>query len=196
LRASGDERATQALKAMEALETDHVAATAGHEEVDRLFRQWIDSGTLADTPRLVQVLDELTRLYQRHLRVEDKELFPLAAQLLNKEQLVRLGNEMAARRGIVLCNEQHKPQGDAMTIKHTIDVRTIPGPQRHPLIFRTFEALEKGEALELVNDHDPFPLRSQFNMMKRGQFDWTYLQQGPELWRVRIGRLEAAPVQA
>ena len=83
-----------------------------------------------------------------------------------------------------------------MTIKHTIDVRTIPGPQRHPLIFRTFESLAKDEALELINDHDPFPLRSQFNMMKRGQFDWTYLQQGPDLWRVRIGRLEAAPVQA
>ena len=70
-----------------------------------------------------------------------------------------------------------------------IDVRAIPGPQRHPLIFQTFETLRAGEALELINDHDPFPLQSQFNMMKRGQFSWDYLQEGPDVWRVRIGRV-------
>ncbi len=47
-----------------------------------------------------------------------------------------------------------------MAVKHTIDVRSIPGPQRHPLIFHTFDALAPGEALELVNDHDPFPLQN------------------------------------
>ena len=79
-----------------------------------------------------------------------------------------------------------------MSTKDTIDVRTIPGPQRHPFIFRTFETLQPGEALELVNDHDPFPLRNQFTFTKRGQFSWDYLQQGPELWRVRIGKVAPA----
>jgi uncharacterized protein (DUF2249 family) len=77
-----------------------------------------------------------------------------------------------------------------MTTKNTIDVRTIPGPQRHPLIFNTFESLQVGEALEIVNNHDPFPLQNQFNFMKRGQFQWEYLEQGPETWRVRIARVE------
>jgi uncharacterized protein (DUF2249 family) len=81
-----------------------------------------------------------------------------------------------------------------VSTKSTIDVRTIPGPQRHPLIFQTFELLQPGEAFELVNDHDPFPLRNQFNLIKRGQFSWDYLQEGPELWRVRIAKL--APAQA
>jgi uncharacterized protein (DUF2249 family) len=80
--------------------------------------------------------------------------------------------------------------------KSTIDVRTIPGPQRHPLIFRTFESLQPGEALELVNDHDPFPLQNQFNFMKRGQFSWDYLEQGPQLWRVRIAKLASAQVSS
>lgn len=43
--------------------------------------------------------------------------------------------------------------------------------------------------VELVNDHDPFPLQNQFNFMKRGQFSWDYLQEGPDLWRVRIGKV-------
>jgi uncharacterized protein (DUF2249 family) len=33
-----------------------------------------------------------------------------------------------------------------MSSQDTIDVRTIPGPQRHPLIFNTFEKLEPGQA--------------------------------------------------
>ena len=77
-----------------------------------------------------------------------------------------------------------------MSTEHTIDVRQIPGPQRHPLIFHTFETLQPGEALELINDHDPFPLRDQFHFMKRGQFTWDYLRE--DVWHVRIGKVERA----
>ena len=72
-----------------------------------------------------------------------------------------------------------------------IDVRTIAPDQRHALIFSTFEGLAKGQALELVNDHDPAPLRQQFNARLPGQFDWQYLEQGPT-WRVAITRTQAA----
>lgn len=82
-----------------------------------------------------------------------------------------------------------------MSTKTTIDVRQIPGPQRHQLIFQTFESLQNGEALELVNDHDPFPLQNQFNVMKHGQFNWDYLQQGPEIWRVRISKIAKPPAK-
>jgi uncharacterized protein (DUF2249 family) len=77
-----------------------------------------------------------------------------------------------------------------MEAKTIIDVRTIPAPQRHPLIFSTFDSLQPDEALELVNDHDPFPLQNKFNFMKRGQFHWEYLQEGPDVWRVRIARIQ------
>ena len=40
------------------------------------------------------------------------------------------------------------------------DVRDLP-PQRHPKIFDAFEALERGESLTLVNDHEPTPLYHQ-----------------------------------
>jgi uncharacterized protein (DUF2249 family) len=72
-----------------------------------------------------------------------------------------------------------------------IDVRTIAPRERHPLIFSTFGALPPGEALELVNDHDPRPLFYQFNAELPGQFSWDYLEQGPDTWRVAIGRVKA-----
>lgn len=72
-----------------------------------------------------------------------------------------------------------------------IDVRTIPPRERHPLLFKTFDGLEPGQAFELVNDHDPKPLFYQFQMERPDKVEWEYLEQGPETWRVRIGRRAA-----
>ncbi|MBW7902677.1 MAG: DUF2249 domain-containing protein [Rhodocyclaceae bacterium] len=84
---------------------------------------------------------------------------------------------------------------NAPTCKTTVDVRTIPPRERHPLIFGTFDELAPGEALLLINDHDPKPLFYQFQAESRGEFTWDYLEAGPEVWQVRIGRADAdAPV--
>jgi uncharacterized protein (DUF2249 family) len=40
----------------------------------------------------------------------------------------------------------------------TLDVRDIPPAERHPTIHDAFADLESGEALTLVNDHEPKPL--------------------------------------
>lgn len=73
-----------------------------------------------------------------------------------------------------------------------IDVREIPPRDRHPLIFSTFSGLATGQALELVNDHDPRPLYFQFNDRVPGQFAWDYLERGP-VWRVAITRTQDGP---
>ncbi len=74
----------------------------------------------------------------------------------------------------------------------TLDVRTIPPAQRHPMIFQRFNALPVGGSFVLVNDHDPKPLYYQLNFEYSGQLGWDYLEQGPKVWRVRISRAAAA----
>lgn len=69
-----------------------------------------------------------------------------------------------------------------------VDVREMVPRDRHPTILTTFGALARGQALELVNDHDPRPLRHQFEARLPGSFTWEYLEEGPEVWRVRIGK--------
>jgi uncharacterized protein (DUF2249 family) len=69
-----------------------------------------------------------------------------------------------------------------------LDVRTEPPARRHELIFATYHALAPGSSYVLVNDHDPKPLRYQFEAEHAGEFTWQYLEQGPEVWRVEIGR--------
>ena len=75
-----------------------------------------------------------------------------------------------------------------MTELQTLDVRPIPPAQRHPLIFQAFEALGPGAGFILINDHDPKPLFYQFKFELEGRFTWDYVEQGPETWRVRIGK--------
>ena len=67
-----------------------------------------------------------------------------------------------------------------------LDVRVIPPREKHPAIFSAFDGLQPGAAFMLVNDHDPFPLRYQFEAERAGQFEWEYLEQGPVVWRVSL----------
>jgi uncharacterized protein (DUF2249 family) len=70
-----------------------------------------------------------------------------------------------------------------------LDVRTLPAPRRHELIFRALDELAGGAAITLVNDHDPKPLRYQLEATRPGNFSWDYVERGPEAWRVRIARI-------
>jgi uncharacterized protein (DUF2249 family) len=71
----------------------------------------------------------------------------------------------------------------------TIDVREVAPRDRHPPIFDGFAGLAPGQAPRSVNDHDPKPLSSRFMAEHPGEVGWAYLEQGPEVWQVRISRL-------
>ncbi len=73
-----------------------------------------------------------------------------------------------------------------------LDVREIVPRERHELIFATFDRLAPGQSFVLINDHDPKPLYYQFQAEQPGKVGWEYLEQGPEVWRVRIGRTSAS----
>ncbi len=69
-----------------------------------------------------------------------------------------------------------------------VDVRTLVPMQRHATIFRLVGELKAGESFILVNDHDPKPLYYQLEAEHPGEFSWTYVERGPEVWRVEIGK--------
>ena len=87
----------------------------------------------------------------------------------------------------------HSPaRGDAAIDADELDVRSVPKPQRHPLIFARFDQLPVGGSFVLVNSHDPKHLREEFDRDHPGAYDWTYLSTGEErLWRIRITRRTA-----
>lgn len=77
---------------------------------------------------------------------------------------------------------------DWRTAERVVDVREITPSVRHEVIAQLFKNLPPLAGLEIVNDHDPKRLRIEFEARFGDQFVWTYLEEGPDLWRVRISR--------
>ncbi|MCO5175375.1 MAG: DUF2249 domain-containing protein [Thermomicrobiales bacterium] len=67
-----------------------------------------------------------------------------------------------------------------------VDVRGMVPRDRHPMIFEKIDGLAAGETMRLVNDHDPKPLYYQLMAERPGAIAWEYLEEGPEVWQVRM----------
>jgi uncharacterized protein (DUF2249 family) len=98
-----------------------------------------------------------------------------------------------ATKGCVLENKvrklKSKTGGEHMSIKmETLDLRLLPPQERHAKIFQTWNNLEPGNSMKIINDHDPKPLRYQFEAEQKGKFQWEYEQEGPVDWIVNIRR--------
>lgn len=73
---------------------------------------------------------------------------------------------------------------------HTLDLRPMPPFERHEKIFTLWGDLKTGEALKIINDHDPKPLWYQFEVEYKGKYSWEYEQKGPKDWIVKIKKVD------
>jgi uncharacterized protein (DUF2249 family) len=70
--------------------------------------------------------------------------------------------------------------------ERVINVADIDPQHRHAILFRLFEHLTIDQSLQIVVDHDPRRLRMQLESQFGTRCQWSYLEQGPDLWRVRL----------
>lgn len=128
----------------------------------------------------------LNAVFQSHVEKENEILLPaladagvdLAALLKGMQEV--LGGEPDAAEAV---EEERAPAESP-----ELDVRRLVPARRHEQIFATFGGLTARTAFVLVNDHDPKPLYYQFAAEHPGEFTWEYLESGPAVWKVRIGR--------
>lgn len=101
MRDTDDSGIRAALEKIDALEADHEVAKRAHDEVEQLGQKWLTAGALSgdESARFVTLLRELKSIYERHIAVEDNEIFPLAKAVLDSTALRDVGREMAERRG-------------------------------------------------------------------------------------------------
>jgi uncharacterized protein (DUF2249 family) len=128
--------------------------------------------------RLRELALRLDAIFELHLAKEERIYLPLIEEHVNE----------ARQRNVLEAIHGYHEKERNMSEDRPLDVRDIVPRERHTLIFETFTALKPGEAFVLINDHDPRPLYYQFQAEHTGQFSWNYLEQGPEVWRVRIAR--------
>ncbi|MDQ0687383.1 uncharacterized protein (DUF2249 family) [Streptomyces achromogenes] len=132
--------------------------------------------TTDDTTSGTAIAEVIEAVLAVHLAAEEMVLLPALAALPGADLPALVTDMLTLLAGGEL---DHPP---------VLDVREIPHGRRHPRIFALYARLGPSEGFVLVNNHDPKPLRREFEATHPGTHTWDYLESGPEIWRVRIGK--------
>lgn len=89
---------------IDSLENDHRWADQQHAQVDAICRRWIETGAICEDDRtqLKTILASLLSFYDRHIKLEESEVFRAARALLSASGKESMGEEMANRRGLTI----------------------------------------------------------------------------------------------
>jgi len=186
LYARGRERETTALLVQ--------ALTADHDQIKGLF-ETLDS--VSAPGEAAAAAGAARALYEAHLARQNDLLLPglakagvaIAGLIDDRPELAGGSRKQAeVKAQVVTAPDGQAPTIEPVTGTEELDVRTLSHQARHGVILGKMQALTETGALILINDHDPLPLKYQAEAMWPDQFVWTYLDEGPEEWRVSIAR--------
>ena len=121
---------------------------------------------------LASLVNEALRLLARSaLTVEEGCRIAARAWWLARPVAPEAANRLNATLHRLSKNASPKEVAMPQT-ERILDVRREPPARRHELIFDTYHALGEGEGFVLVNDHDPKPLRYQFEAEYPAAYSW------------------------
>lgn len=167
----------------------------------------------ADGPvRAASAARALLVMFQSHLAKENELVLPLLASradvsvadlLAGMHEL--LGADEADGQDRPAHEHEHEQIGTDSGCAHDctcgetdgpgypeLDVRQVPHKIRHATVFGALEAIAPGGGLVLVAPHDPLPLLAQVQQRWPGGFAVTYLERGPEAWRLSLVRTDVS----
>jgi uncharacterized protein (DUF2249 family) len=72
-----------------------------------------------------------------------------------------------------------------------IDVRELEGPDHCQAVLGAFDLLAPDETLVVVSDHAPRKLRRHLQADRKGEFEWSPLEEGSDRFRTEIARRDA-----
>lgn len=72
----------------------------------------------------------------------------------------------------------------------SINVSQIPPEERVSSIFKAFDQLQVGEAIEVISDHNTKGLIGMFERERPYAFNCSYTIKGPDVWKMNIKKTE------
>lgn len=169
-----------------------------------VLTELVDQLAEADPTGSLASAGALQTLFDSHLTKENEQLLPALAQAPGValadllESMHRAlaedarstagagpaGADAEGHAGGHSCScGEHDPAGDP-----ELDARVVPHAIRHATIFGALDAVRPGAGMVLVAPHDPLPLLRQIEQRQPGAFEVSYLERGPEAWRLRFAR--------
>jgi uncharacterized protein (DUF2249 family) len=186
---------------------------AEHRAVARLVAELESAGTAVDAAGAARAL---AALFDVHLEKENSLVLPLllatddvslarilggmhdllgaSAQAAGEHGSCGCGGDRAdaPARGSCGCGGDRAEVADApapvLSVDARLDVRSVPHAQRHARVLSAVSELPADGALVLIAPHAPMPLLAEIDRRFPGQIDGQWLQEGPDVWQVRLHR--------
>ena len=177
---------------------------AEHTAIVGLVKEVAES---ADLVRAAAAAKALQVMFDSHLAKENELVLPLlvaaadvsVAELLGGMHELLGGEEAGHDHGHDHGQATPEPVGHGEG--HTcncgekdaagypeLDARAVPHAIRHATIFGALDAVRPGGGMILVAPHDPLPLLAQVEQRAPGAFEVSYVERGPEAWRLAFVR--------
>ena len=172
------------------------ALVADHRVITRLVDRVANAD---DAVSVAGAAASLEALFLTHLAKENEQVLPFLAadpSVSVSELLGGMRHELGGQHADTVPQEsgcdgscgcgERDGSGDV-----ELDARGVPHAIRHATIFGALDSLRADAALVLVAPHDPLPLLAQLEQRSPGAFEVSYLERGPEAWRLRLLRRAA-----
>lgn len=150
----------------------------------------------ASTPILVAAKAKaLGALFDSHLVKENEQILPLlaASKDVSLAKILDGMHELLGGPGQDSdtgcggeCTCGHEDSFDSLP---ELDARQVPHAIRHATIFGALDSVASGSGMVLVAPHDPLPLLQQLESRSPGRFSISYLERGPEAWKIQFLRM-------
>jgi uncharacterized protein (DUF2249 family)/hemerythrin-like domain-containing protein len=166
------------------MKMDHVEFRKAKRELFQLSHNYWTYEFSLFKNRVVELGEYLSRELSGHIFKEDNILYQIALQVLTPEEWEEI--KVGCDRIGYCCFTPDDVAKPRKTVN--LDLRPLPPFQRHEKIMKIWNDLKPGETLRITNDHDPKPLRYQFEAEYPQVHSWEYEQNGPSDWVVKISR--------
>jgi len=168
------------------MKMDHVEFRKRKQELYQLAQNPLEYSFPALKAKISELGEYLTKELESHIFKEDNILYQIALQVLTPEEWEKVKRDCDKIGYCCFTPEDRQKEGKEMV---ELDLRSIMPFERHELIFQKWDSLKPGETLQIINDHDPKPLRYQFEAEYKNQYEWEYVQKGPKDWIVKIKKV-------
>lgn len=154
--------------------------------------------TATDAVRAAAAAKALLTMFDSHQQHENAQVLPLLVatpdvslaallegmhgSLAEAEHEHHEEDEPPAGHGTCACGHEDEPG------LPELDSRTIPHAIRHATIFGALDAVKPGGGMVLVANHEPKPLLVQLDQRWPGRFAVSFVERGPEVWRLEFLR--------
>lgn len=170
----------------EIMKLDHIEFRKRKQALYQRAHNSQDYGFPEFKAKVTELGEYLAKELESHIFKENNILYQIALQVLTPEEWDKVKRE-CDKLGYCCFTPEDQIKEERKVVE--LDLGTIMPFERHELIFQKWDAVKPGETLKIINDHDPKPLRYQFEVEYKGQYEWEYEQSGPKDWIVKIKRV-------